>query len=110
MNQQSIISKFAHKISILANKAVDELDEDKWEEFLTCFSEIKPVCDNKFVSLEGVSFGDVITEEYFHFRIRYIKGITKEMRVLFHGRVFEIKRVINDQEKDRMLSIIALEV
>ncbi len=110
MKKQSVVSRFAHKISILHDRSEDELEEAIWEEFATCFAQVKPVCDNKFASLEGVSFGDVITEEYFHFRTRYIKGVTKEMRLLFHDRKFEIKRVIDDQEKGRMLSIIALEV
>lgn len=110
MKKQSIVSRFAHKISVLKNIAKTELDEVKWEEFAVCFAEVLPVCDNKYISMEGVAFGDVITEEYFHFRTRYIKNITKEMRISFHERTFEIKRIINHQEKDRMLSIIALEV
>ena len=111
MKKQSITSRFAHKISILKNIAKTELDETKWEEFAVCFAEVQPVCDNKYVSMEGLSFGDVITEEYFHFKTRYIQDITKEMRISFHNRTFEIKqRIINHQEKDRMLSIIALEV
>lgn len=110
MKKQSMTSRFSHKISILKNTAKTELDEIKWEEFAMCFAEVQPVCDNKYVSIEGLSFGDVITEEYFHFRTRYIKNITKEMRISFHKRIFEIKRIINYQEKDRMLSIIALEV
>ncbi len=110
MKKQSIISRFAHRISVLKNVAEDELADAEWEEFAVCFAEVQPVCDNKYVSLEGISFGDVITEEYFHFRTRYIKNITKEMRISFHERTFEIKRIINHQEKDRMLSIIALEV
>ena len=110
MKKQSIISRFAHKISVLKNTAETELDEAKWEVFAVCFAEVQPVCDNRYVPMEGVAFGDVITEEYFHFRTRYIKNITKEMRMSFHERTFEIKRIINHQEKDRMLSIIALEV
>jgi len=110
MKKQSIASRFAHRISLLKNTAKTELDEIKWEEFAVCFAEVRPVCDNKYVSMEGLSFGNVITEEYFHFRTRYIKNITKEMRISFNKRIFEIKRIINHQEKNRMLSIIALEV
>jgi SPP1 family predicted phage head-tail adaptor len=110
MKKESTVSKFPHKISILINKSENELFKSKWEEFCVCFAEIKPVSDNKFISLEGVSFGNVITEEYFYFRTRFVKGITKEMRISFQGRDFEIKRIIDDNEKGRMLSIIALEV
>ena len=110
MRHKSIISKFAHKISILKNESQDEIEEPQWQTLFVCFSEVKPVCESKFTSIEGVSFGDVITAEYFYFKLRYIEGITKEMRILFHNRNFEIKRIINDEEKNRMLSIIAQEI
>ena len=110
MQKQSSVSRFAHKISVLKNISESELDEVEWVEFIICFAEVNPVCDNKYSSIEGVSFGDVITEEYFVFKTRYMKGITKTMRISFRKRIFEIKRVINHQEKGRVLSIIALEV
>ena len=60
MKNQSVVARFAHKISIQRNGADNELAEAAWEEFVTCFAQVKPVCDNKFVSLEGVAFGDII--------------------------------------------------
>ncbi|HJD62444.1 MAG TPA: head-tail adaptor protein [Rickettsia endosymbiont of Degeeriella rufa] len=46
-----------------------------------------------------MSFGHVITEGYFLFKIRFIKNITTKMRIIFKEREFEIKRVINVEEK-----------
>jgi SPP1 family predicted phage head-tail adaptor len=77
---------------------------------MTSFAEVQPVCDNRFISLEGLSFGNVITEKYFLFKIRFMDGITQEMRISFKGRFFEIKRIINEDERNKMLSIIALEI
>ena len=101
MKKKTIISKLIHKITFLKNLSTDEISEAKWEEFQVSFAEVKPVCDNRFVSLEGLSFGNVITEEYFLFRTRFIKNINIEMRISFHGKLFEVKRIINEEEKGR---------
>ncbi|PCJ24936.1 MAG: phage head-tail joining protein [Rickettsiales bacterium] len=108
--KQNIISKLSHRIIFLENRAASELEEDLWEEVQTSFAEMKPICDNRFVSLEGLQFGNVITEGYFLFRIRSIKDVHSRMRINFQGRLFEIKRIIDEDEKGRMLSIVALEI
>ena len=72
MKKQSMISKLVHKIIFLENQANNAIEEEKWEEVIQSFAEIKPVCDNGFTSLEGVAFGNVITEEYFIFKTRFI--------------------------------------
>lgn len=110
MRKQNIVAKFAHKISILENKAASEIEPANWQNFIYCFAEVKPICNSRFSSIEGMDFGDIITEEYFQFKMRYVNGITKEMRIEFHDKIFEIKRIIDDQEKGRMLNIIGLEV
>ena len=110
MKKQNMISKLVHKITFLENKANSAIEEENWEEILKSFAEIKPVCDGRVVSLEGIDFGNIITEEYFVFRTRFIKGINRQMRIDFKGRIFEIKRIINEEERSRMLSIIGLEV
>ncbi len=110
MNQKTIVSRFIHKIILLNNVANSAIEEDAWEEWNVSFAEVQPVCDNRFISLEGVSFGNVITEGYFLFKMRFMEGVNQEMRISFRGRIFEIKRIINENELDKMLNIIALEV
>jgi SPP1 family predicted phage head-tail adaptor len=103
-------SRLIHKVTFLENVANFETEELVWREKIHTFAEIKAVCDNKFLEMEGVSFGHLITEGYFTFTVRYIRGITADMRILFHGRNFDIKRIIDIEEKARVLSIIALEI
>ena len=57
-----------------------------------------------------MQFGNVITEEYFLFTTRFIKDINKTMRISFHNQIFEIKRIIDEDSKGRMLGIVALKV
>jgi len=110
MPRQSLVSKLVHKIIFLENIAESELEEANWQEVHTSFAEVKPVCDNRFISLENIQFGNVITEGYFIFRSRFIKGIHAGMRIEFGARIFEIKRIIDEGERGRMLSIIGLEI
>ena len=110
MQKQSVISKLVHKITFLENITKSEIKEAIWKEVQTSFAEVKPVCDNRFISLEGLAFGNVITEEYFLFKTRFIKGIHREMRISYEERIFEIKRIINEGERTRMLNIVGLEI
>ncbi|HJD65458.1 MAG TPA: head-tail adaptor protein [Rickettsia endosymbiont of Diachasma alloeum] len=42
--------------------------------------------------------------------MRQSQNITTKMRILFKEREFEIKRIINVEEKSKFLNIIALEI
>ncbi|HJD61873.1 MAG TPA: head-tail adaptor protein [Rickettsia endosymbiont of Columbicola hoogstraali] len=97
--QKTVIRNFRHQIKFLENITLEPIEEDRWIEKLTVYAEIIPLCDNKFLALENISFGHVITEGYFLFKIRFIKNITTKMRIIFKEREFEIKRVINVEEK-----------
>lgn len=108
--QKTIVKNFQHQIKFLENIMGEGIEEDRWVEKFTVYAEIKPLCDNKFLALENISFGHIITEGYFLFNIRFIKDITTKMRILFKEREFEIKRIINVQEKSKFLNIIALEI
>lgn len=99
-----------HRITIIENANTEELGGEMWQEKYTTFAEIKPLYDNKIGSVENFSFGHVVTEGYFMFRIRALLGITSKMRIRFYDRLFEIKRIIDVDERGRMLKIIALEV
>lgn len=98
------------EIILLENKSISELEDDNWQEFMRSFAEIKPLYDSKFGSLENFSFGHIVTENYFMFKIRYLPNLNTKMRISFEGRNFEIKRIINLHEKSEIIQIIALEL
>jgi SPP1 family predicted phage head-tail adaptor len=106
----SISGKLIHEISILANMAISELDDEDWQEKTKTFAEIKPLYDNKFGSLENFSFGHIVTENFFMFKIRYLPDLNTKLRIRFDERIFEIKRIINLNEKNIFLQIIGLEL
>jgi SPP1 family predicted phage head-tail adaptor len=102
--------KMIHRIILLENKSKTQIEKEDWNEMFYTFAEIKPASENKFQSLEGISFGHVITEELFLFNIRFDKRLHAKMRIKFQDRIFEIKRIINFMEKNIILQIIALEI
>jgi SPP1 family predicted phage head-tail adaptor len=110
MKNSSIISQMVHKIIFLKNITKSEIDPPKWQQVIETFAQVKPVCDNRFAFLEGIQFGNIITEEYFLFKIRFIKELDNTMRISFHNQIFEIKRIIDEDSKGRLLSIVALKI
>ncbi|MCP5370027.1 MAG: head-tail adaptor protein [Rickettsiaceae bacterium] len=100
---------FKHKITLLENKSVSEL-EANWQEVRQIYANIKPLCDTRLVTLENVEFGSIISAEYYDFYIRYTQDINIYMRLSFRQNIFEIKRIINHNFSNKFLSIIALQI
>lgn len=106
----TLSSKLRHQISFLSDINDDELSDAKWVAMKTCNAEIKPMYDNKFGSIENFSFGLIVTEAFYMFKIRFSKSINTKMRIKFNERIFEIKRIINPGEENILLHIITLEI
>ena len=103
-------AKFIHQITFLENLAKNDIDKDNWSEKFTSFAEIKPICDNRYIYSEGINFGNVVSEEYFSFRIRYVKDINSDMRIKFRQKLYGIKRILDADARGRVLNIIGLEI
>ena len=54
--------------------------------------------------------GDGPTEVTTRFRIRYLAGVKAAMRISFASRTFDIQSVINPDERNRELHLMAVEV
>ncbi len=108
--KNSIKSRLVHKIQFLINTEDSEIKTANWQELIVTFAQVEPVCDNRFIYLENMQFGNVITEEYFLFTIRFNHVIHKDMRINFYGKLFEIKRIVNEDQRSKILKIIALEI
>ena len=109
-NKKPLTARLAHEISFLENLTVSEIEEPKWEQKFNCYAEIIPLSDCQYMNIEGLNFGNFITEEYYLFKIRYMDKINKKMRVSFGKRIYSIKRIVNIREKNRILNIIAHEI
>ena len=110
MKKQHFIARLMHKITFVENITQSNIKKPNWRKCRTSFAEIKPVCDNRVLFLEGLKFGNIMSEKYFIFKIRLLRDINSTMRIYFQKRIFEIKRMIDQDERGRVLNIIALEI
>ena len=110
MSKLPLFGLLRHRITILENTNQEELGGELWQEKYTTFAEIKPLYDSKVGSLENFDFGHVVIEGYFMFKIRALPNLNSKMRIGFKNRLFDIKRIIDTNERGRLLKIIASEV
>jgi len=76
-----------------------------WTEITKAWCDIRPVTGSeKYMSHQKYA---TATHEVF---TRWIDGINPKMQLVARGRVFEIIAVLNINERDRMMKIIAKEV
>jgi head-tail adaptor len=99
-----------HRIIILENTNQADLGQELWQERYSTFAQIKPIYDSKVGSLENFDFGHVVTEGYFMFKIRALPDLNSKMRISFKNRLFDIKRIIDIDERGRLFKIIASEI
>lgn len=109
-NRKILLSQLVHHVTFLENVTASEAEDPVWNEKVSCFAEILPLSECGYMSIEGLNFGNFITEEYYLFKIRYISGLNKALRISFGTKLYSIKRIINVRQKDRLLNIIAHEI
>ena len=75
-----------------------------WKDLATVWAAVEPVSGKEFFAAK-----QVIAEVTHKIRTRYRPGISPQSRVLFNGRTFEVNSVINRDERNRELEIMATE-
>jgi hypothetical protein len=93
-----------HKIIICIKQ------NDDWREEYFCFASIKDVAEESFALHENVDFGIVISKNYKILRTRFLKNIAKNMRVKFKDQFYEILKIINEKEEDRITQILISQI
>lgn len=101
------IGKLRHRVEIQRKEVkTDELlqQSNVWATYATVWASIRPVKGREYIAVKQVNaeISAVIT-------IRYLSGITPEMRILFGNRVFGIVSVINVDERSRVLELMCRE-
>ncbi|PHR57283.1 MAG: head-tail adaptor protein [Arcobacter sp.] len=75
-----------------------------WNDFKTVRASVKPQSAKEFFS------AGVQAEATHKIEVRYVLGLNPKMRILFGTRVFDIKSILNIQERNKVLHIICTEV
>lgn len=105
------------KQKILANKLNQQitfcyLDEinNKWLEKIMLLAQVKNLTQQALKFIDGIEFGSLLEHSCMLFICRYNNQINKTMRINFKQRMFQIRKIINVDENDQYLQIIALEL
>lgn len=80
-------------------------DTKKWLDFKTVWAMIKTLRGSEFYQAASMQ-----AENTTRFVIRYTKGLNTNMRIQYDNRFFDIQSIINDDERNVTLTIIAKEV
>lgn len=76
-----------------------------WEDVASVRAGIYPISGKEYFAAETVN--SEITHKV---KIRYIEGLTPDMRVKFNNRIFSIQSIINFQEKNIELQLLCKEL
>ena len=81
------------------------LEDEDWKDIATTWASINPISGKEYYSAETIN-----SDLTHKIRLRYRRGITPDMRVLYNGRIFYIISVINEYEKNTMLQLMCREL
>ncbi|MCS0789521.1 phage head closure protein [Cytobacillus firmus] len=99
---------FRNRISFLQSTSTeDELGQKEtvWAQYKSAWAMIKTVKGSEYVAASSDQ-----AEVTYRFVIHYTPGISRNMRIDFNGRIFDIiEPPINDDELDETLTILARE-
>lgn len=99
------IGKFKHRITIQSYvETTDALGqiEQSWQDHKKVWSMIKTVQGREYFEAAATQ-----NEDTARFVTRYTTGIEPSMRILYKGRTYDIQSVINDDEANKTLTIVA---
>lgn len=102
------IGRLRHRIAIeesIAGRDSFGAEISEWRQFIKVWADVSPVSGREFIAFKQIN-AEISTKV----TIRYIAGVTTEMRVLFDNRIFEITSIINPEEKNVSLLLMCKEV
>lgn len=102
------IGKLRHRISIeesMVSRDSFGAEVSEWVQFAKVWADASPVSGREFDAFKQIN-----AEITAKITIRYLEGVSTEMRVILGERIFEIGSVINPEEKNISLILMCKEV
>lgn len=99
--------EFVHPISFVVSDNKNVFLEQNYRIHLSSFASIETLSEKQLAEVGTVKFGTVVNDEQFIFKCRYFASVKKEMKIEFNKQLYVIRRLINLQQKSRILVIIA---
>ena len=82
-----------------------EQEDEVWKDILSTWANINPISGKEYYSAETIN-----SDLTHKIRLRYRRGITPDMRILYKDRIFNIVSVINEYEKNAILQLMCREL
>lgn len=108
--RKNLISKLRHPIVFYINNSNSDILADDWQEYCKSYAEIIDLRDTSYNENIEYSTGHIVEENLFQITCRYQADINAKMRINFKNRQFMIKKIINPEQKNEILKIIATEI
>lgn len=96
-----------HRITLQTKSTTQDTygaEQDVWTDEATVWASVEPLRGQEYFSSKQMQ-----AEETTRIRIRYRSGITPAWRVIFGDRIFNIKSIINPQERNIFLELMCEE-
>lgn len=77
---------------------------EEWNKFVEAYVSILPLRGKEYFSSKGVK-----SEVSHKLQMRYMDGITSDMKIVYGVRTFEIESVINIREENKTLELMLTE-
>jgi len=77
---------------------------ESWATFATRWASVEPLKGQEFFAAQQTDAALTVA-----FRLRYLAGVTTEMRVSYNSRLFDIHSAINVDERNRELILMCTE-
>lgn len=94
------------QVKAVGSPAQDEYGEPNttWQTFKTVWASIEPIQGREFWAQQQVQ-----SEITHRVRVRYVSGVTADMRILYGARVLSIKHIIDAKENHNELQLMCVE-
>lgn len=99
MNKRITIQQRSNSVSS------NGFETESWTDYKTVWAGVSNLFGREFYAAATVQ-----AENTVKFTIRYLSGITSDMRIVFQGRYFDIKHIDNIKYGNKFMEIKAMEV
>lgn len=102
------IGEMRHRITIqILSASKDSFQQEikGWTNFETVWAKIEPLSGREFFEAQQMN-----AEITHRITMRYMKGLNPKMRIMYGERIFDIKTILNIEEKNIELQILCKEL
>lgn len=86
-----------------------QVENDEWVDYLNVYGHVKSIYNQRYGYSEIFYAMQLLPRNYFKVIVRYNNLINYDFRIIYGDKILNIKRIINHNEENNYLIIIAEE-